>query len=73
MMQEHFGIGIVEMMAAGLYTIAHNSGGPLKDIIGGHNKTCGRLAITPKEYAQAIIEGLGGISEIQSNAIREEG
>ena len=33
MRQEHFGIGIVEMMAAGLLTIAHNSGGPKTDII----------------------------------------
>ena len=28
MWNEHFGIGVVEMMAAGLVTIAHNSGGP---------------------------------------------
>lgn len=34
MIDEHFGIGIVEMMAAGLITIAHNSGGPRSDIIG---------------------------------------
>jgi len=34
MLEEHFGISIVEMMAAGLYTIAHNSGGPKEDIIG---------------------------------------
>ena len=33
MRQEHFGIGIVEMMAAGLLVIAHNSGGPKSDII----------------------------------------
>jgi len=34
MLEEHFGISIVELMAAGLYTIAHNSGGPKEDIIG---------------------------------------
>ena len=34
MKDEHFGIAIVEMMSAGLVTIAHASGGPLKDIIG---------------------------------------
>ncbi len=28
MWNEHFGIGVVEMMAAGVITIAHNSGGP---------------------------------------------
>ena len=33
MWNEHFGIGVVEMMAAGLVTIAHNSGGPKADII----------------------------------------
>lgn len=30
---EHFGIALVEMMAAGLITIAHNSAGPAMDII----------------------------------------
>ncbi|VEL11956.1 unnamed protein product [Protopolystoma xenopodis] len=34
MVEEHFGIGIVEGMAAGLITVAHNSGGPRYDIIG---------------------------------------
>ena len=28
MKEEHFGISVVEMMAAGLVTIAHASGGP---------------------------------------------
>jgi hypothetical protein len=39
MRQEHFGIGIVEVMAAGLLTIAHNSGGPKtwgNEILGHH-------------------------------------
>lgn len=30
---EHFGITVVEMMAAGLLTIAHESAGPKEDII----------------------------------------
>lgn len=30
---EHFGIGVVEMQAAGVITIAHNSGGPKTDIV----------------------------------------
>lgn len=34
MIDEHFGIGIVEGMAAGLVTVANRSGGPLMDIIG---------------------------------------
>eukprot|EP00970_Alexandrium_tamarense_P001132 scaffold116_cov220-Alexandrium_tamarense.AAC.8 len=33
MWNEHFGIGVVEMMAAGLVTVAHDSGGPKSDII----------------------------------------
>ncbi|KAJ1900013.1 asparagine-linked glycosylation protein [Coemansia sp. IMI 209127] len=33
MRDEHFGINIVEMMAAGLLTIAHDSAGPKMDII----------------------------------------
>jgi alpha-1,2-mannosyltransferase len=33
MWNEHFGISVVEMMAAGLVVIAHNSGGPKMDII----------------------------------------
>jgi len=55
MWNEHFGIGIVEMMAAGLLTIAHRSGGPLMDIIiedaGARN---GFLAVTAQEYAAQI-------------------
>ena len=41
MLEEHFGISIVEMMAAGLYTVAHNSGGPKEDIIGAQKQPCG--------------------------------
>ena len=52
MRQEHFGIGIVEMMAAGLVTIAHNSGGPQTDII--HPGATGFLATSADEYAEAI-------------------
>ena len=33
MWNEHFGISIVEMMAAGLVVVAHRSGGPLMDIV----------------------------------------
>jgi alpha-1,2-mannosyltransferase len=44
MRDEHFGISIIEMMAAGLYTIAHKSAGPLNDIIGGTVMPVGFLA-----------------------------
>ncbi|CAI2367033.1 unnamed protein product [Moneuplotes crassus] len=53
MWNEHFGISIVEMMAAGLITIAHNSGGPKADIILEEGKR-GYLSETPKEFATAM-------------------
>jgi alpha-1,2-mannosyltransferase len=37
MIDEHFGIGIVEYMSAGLIPIANASGGPLLDIVVPHN------------------------------------
>lgn len=59
MWNEHFGIGVVECMAAGLIMIAHRSGGPLMDIIiendAGLN---GFLATNEVEYAHAIHKAL---------------
>lgn len=57
MLDEHFGIGVVEMMAAGLITVAHNSGGPKRDIIGAAD-TAGYLAETAEEYGEAMLKGL---------------
>ena len=55
MWNEHFGIGVVEMMSAGLITIAHDSGGPKSDIVVPWNsQLTGLLASTPEEYAGAI-------------------
>ena len=44
MKEEHFGISIVEMMSAGLITIAHASGGPKHDIIGVCSEPVGFIA-----------------------------
>lgn len=70
MWNEHFGISVVEMMAAGLITIANNSGGPQKDII---TRPCpyqdkivdsdnfdynGCLCQTVDEYASAMSHSL---------------
>jgi alpha-1,2-mannosyltransferase len=67
MWNEHFGIGVVEMMAAGVITIAHNSGGPREDIVvPWKGAKTGYLAATPSQYADALeavwaeAEGAGG-------------
>ncbi|KAG0049999.1 asparagine-linked glycosylation protein [Gryganskiella cystojenkinii] len=55
MLDEHFGIGVVEYMAAGLIPVAHNSAGPKMDIVRPYNnEPTGYLATTPKEFAVAI-------------------
>jgi alpha-1,2-mannosyltransferase len=55
MWNEHFGIGVVECMAAGVVALAHNSGGPRMDIVTEWNGTqTGFLADTEETYAQAI-------------------
>eukprot|EP00592_Proboscia_alata_P011812 CAMPEP_0194383926 /NCGR_PEP_ID=MMETSP0174-20130528/70708_1 /TAXON_ID=216777 /ORGANISM="Proboscia alata, Strain PI-D3" /LENGTH=56 /DNA_ID=CAMNT_0039170621 /DNA_START=8 /DNA_END=175 /DNA_ORIENTATION=+ len=56
MWNEHFGIGIVEMMSAGLVTIAHDSGGPKSDIV-TTDKT-GYLAATEGEYEKVMWRAL---------------
>lgn len=55
MLDEHFGIGVVELMAAGLITIAHKSGGPLLDIIEtSESSRLGFLASSAEEYSHTI-------------------
>ncbi|KAI5638973.1 glycosyl transferases group 1 domain-containing protein [Phthorimaea operculella] len=57
MWNEHFGISVVECMAAGLITIAHRSGGPLCDIIEtSEGSRTGFLATEADEYARSILE-----------------
>ena len=67
MWNEHFGIGVVEMMAAGLVTVAHDSGGPKSDIILrpwnrknlialDPHKPTGCLASTIDDYATVMFE-----------------
>ncbi len=72
MWNEHFGIGVVEMQAAGLLTIAHNSGGPKSDII-RPNKT-GFLASTEEEYANAMYTAcIDGLDNEKCKQLRSSG
>ena len=82
MWNEHFGIGVVEMMAAGLVTIAHNSGGPESDIIQSpwnektrdYNNCTGCLASDAEQYATLMSRILkDGSSSDVSMKIRENG
>lgn len=55
MWNEHFGIGIVECMAAGLIMVANRSGGPLMDIIETSvGSQTGYLAVDTSEYAESL-------------------
>jgi len=67
MWNEHFGISVVEMMAAGLVVVAHDSGGPSMDIVTPFNdQKTGYLATTPGEYADALAEALDTMSGASS-------
>lgn len=71
MLDEHFGISVVEQMAAGLIMVAHRSGGPLLDIIEtSESSRLGFLAQTPQEFAY-IIKFVLELSDEEVNEIRE--
>lgn len=70
MWNEHFGISVVEMVAAGLITVAHNSGGPKADIIQpGIN---GFLASESDEYAELFEKILSPRHQVEMDAIRAQ-
>lgn len=55
MTDEHFGIVVVEYMAAGAIPIAHNSAGPRMDIVVKHEgRSVGFLAASVDEFADAM-------------------
>lgn len=55
MWNEHFGMCVVECMAAGLIMVAHNSGGPKMDIVVDYNgERTGFLADSVASYASAL-------------------
>ena len=52
MKNEHFGISVVELMAGGVITIAHDSAGPKMDII--RDGVTGFLATDAENYAEKM-------------------
>ncbi|ORY31017.1 hypothetical protein BCR39DRAFT_527796 [Naematelia encephala] len=59
MQDEHFGINVVEFMAAGLIPIVHASAGPKMDIVVPfHGQRTGYQATTPSDFAEAIHSAL---------------
>ncbi|CAI2348575.1 unnamed protein product [Caenorhabditis sp. 36 PRJEB53466] len=56
MHNEHFGISVVEAMAASTIIIANDSGGPKMDIVKDYENHCvGYLSVSKDEYAQTIL------------------
>ncbi|KII91044.1 glycosyltransferase family 4 protein [Plicaturopsis crispa FD-325 SS-3] len=59
MVDEHFGINVVEFMAAGVIPVAHASAGPLNDIVVPvDGQPTGYHAKTRDEFAQAMYRAL---------------
>lgn len=56
MWNEHFGISVVEMMAAGMIVCAHNTAGPKLDIVVPFElQQTGYLADSPSSYAAQML------------------
>lgn len=72
MVDEHFGINVVEFMAAGLITLSHASAGPLMDIAvpDENGDPTGYHAHDVDEFARRAIEILG-LSVQEQSAIRQ--
>ena len=65
---EHFGIAVVEFMAAGLVVVAHASGGPLLDIVSETGER-GFVATDARDYATK----LASVIEMDASSRRKIG
>ncbi|KAF8627395.1 hypothetical protein AX17_006210 [Amanita inopinata Kibby_2008] len=71
MIDEHFGINVVEFMAAGMIPVAHASGGPLKDIITPYEGgPTGFHAQDSDSFAEVLHQALN-LSPAEDLAMRE--
>ncbi|KAJ6499516.1 mannosyltransferase [Mycena vitilis] len=71
MLDEHFGINVVEFMAAGVIPIVHASGGPLQDIVVPfEGQITGYHATTPAAFAARIHDALS-LAPAPALALRE--
>ncbi|KAG5437773.1 hypothetical protein PCANB_000486 [Pneumocystis canis] len=71
MWNEHFGISVVEYMAAALIPVVHDSGGPKFDIVINYEgKPTGYHASTPSSYAKAFND-IFSMSEEEYNSMKK--
>ncbi|KNZ81275.1 Asparagine-linked glycosylation protein 11 like protein [Termitomyces sp. J132] len=71
MVDEHFGINVVEYMSAGVIPVVHASGGPLNDIVIPINgEPTGYHADSPETFAEALHSALT-LSSDEDLAIRK--
>lgn len=76
MLDEHFGISIVEFMASGLIPLVHRSGGPLLDIVVPFQDDQGECltgfhAHGVHEYSQQLLKIFEGLDDHQTFRIRQ--
>jgi alpha-1,2-mannosyltransferase len=70
MWNEHFGIGVVEYLAAGLIPVVHDSGGPKLDIVVPfEGKPTGYHAETDEQFSAAFRK-VFGLSDEERLAMR---
>ncbi|KAH8928696.1 glycosyltransferase family 4 protein [Atractiella rhizophila] len=72
MVDEHFGINIVEFMAAGLIPLVHSSGGPLLDlVVPFRGQATGFHASSVGEYAEKLLFIFEEMEEVDRRSMRE--